>query len=109
MNNYSSAQNDVMYSNATAPIPVAAPIDTLPYPERPSSVSDDQLTTLVKQGFTKGLAKALNANCESFPVRFWIIDNSGSMNKPDGHRIIETLKKDDVKIVDCTRWEEIKE
>jgi len=99
-----------MYTNATVlPIPVAAPLETLSYPERPPSISDDQLTTLSKQGFTKGLARALNANCESFPVRFWIIDNSGSMNKPDGHRIIETLKKDDVNIVDCTRWEEIKE
>ena len=31
------------------------------------------------------------------------------MNKPDGHRIVETTKKDDMRIVDCTRWEEIKE
>jgi len=31
------------------------------------------------------------------------------MNHPDGHRIIETVKHDDVKIVECTRWEEIKE
>lgn len=105
----SNPDQNVMYANATVPIPFATPLDTLPYPERPSSISEDQLTTLTRQGFTQGLAKALNANCESFPVRFWIIDNSGSMNKPDGHRIIETIKKDDVKIVDCTRWEEIKE
>jgi len=72
-------------------------------------LDEEQLTTLTNQGFTKGLARALNANYEHFPVRFWIVDNSGSMNKPDGHRIIETCVKNDVKIVDCTRWEEIKE
>ena len=52
---------------------------------------------------------ALNANYEHFLVRFWIIDNSGSMNKPDGHRIIESCVKNNVNIVDCTRWDEIKE
>jgi len=112
--NYPSAPNaqNVAYSLAGGeqyPSPVPAPLNALPYAERPASISDDQLETLTKQGFTKGLAKALDANCDRFPARFWIIDNSGSMNKADGHRIIETRAKDDVKIVDCTRWEEIKE
>ncbi len=26
-----------------------------------------------------------------------------------GHRIVETMKHNDIKVVDCTRWEEIKE
>lgn len=106
-----NAQN-VIYATASAdkyPDAIPAPLDALPYPKRPTSISDDQLTILTKQGFTKGLANAAGANCEDFPVRFWIIDNSGSMNKADGHRIIETSAKDDVRIVDCTRWEEIKE
>jgi len=72
-------------------------------------MGDEQLTILEKQGFTIGLAKALFDNCDAFPVRFWIVDNSGSMNKPDGHRMIETRTENDVKIVESTRWEEIKE
>uniref|UniRef100_A0A7S4UHK9 VWFA domain-containing protein n=1 Tax=Ditylum brightwellii TaxID=49249 RepID=A0A7S4UHK9_9STRA len=56
-----------------------------------------------------GLAKALSINCSVFPVRYWVIDNSGSMNKPDGHRIIESFQRNNVNIVSCTRWEEIKE
>lgn len=31
------------------------------------------------------------------------------MQKTDGHRIVPTSKKDSVKIVPCTRWEEIKD
>jgi len=81
----------------------------LPFPERPRLMIDSQLEHLRKQGFTTGLAKSLFSNCEDFPVRYWIIDNSGSMNAPDGHRIVETRNENDVQIVDCTRWEEIKE
>uniref|UniRef100_A0A7S4V9A8 SAM domain-containing protein n=2 Tax=Ditylum brightwellii TaxID=49249 RepID=A0A7S4V9A8_9STRA len=62
-----------------------------------------------KQGFTRGLINALLINCSVFPVRYWVIDNSGSMNTPDGHRIIESFQRNNVNIVSCTRWEEIKE
>merc|ERR1719330_1937385 len=94
---------NVTYESATIlPLP---PI----FPQRPTSLNEEQLKTLTKQGFTRGLASALNANYEHFPVRFWIIDNSGSMKKADGHRIVETCVKNDVKVVDCTRWQEIKE
>lgn len=72
-------------------------------------LTEKQLDVLMTQGFSEGLARSLNPNCETFPIRFWIIDNSGSMNKADGHRIVETMKHNNVKIVDCTRWEEIKE
>jgi len=78
-------------------------------PQQPTTLNDKQLRILINQGFTKGLASALNANYEHFPVRFWIIDNSASMTKHDGHRIIETFPKNNVKIANCTRWEEIKE
>jgi len=102
-------QNVTYKSTTVLPVPVAESVKAHHFPDRPTFLTEEQLTTLTKQGFTKGLARALNANYEYFPVRFWIIDNSGSMNKPDGHRIIDTGVKNDVKIVDCTRWEEIKE
>ena len=39
--------------------------------------------------------------------RIWIVDNSGSMQKTDGHRLVETGKRQHVKFVECSRWEEI--
>mmetsp|Transcript_25040 Transcript_25040/g.73303 ORF Transcript_25040/g.73303 Transcript_25040/m.73303 type:complete len:404 (-) Transcript_25040:337-1548(-) len=93
------------------PVPVSAPSAELDerYPSPKSEVGEAQLNELQSQGFTYGLANALSANSTVFPVRFWVIDNSGSMNKPDGHRIIETTKHNNVKIVPCTRWEELRE
>mmetsp|Transcript_4399 Transcript_4399/g.12620 ORF Transcript_4399/g.12620 Transcript_4399/m.12620 type:complete len:325 (-) Transcript_4399:365-1339(-) len=46
---------------------------------------------------------------EAFALRIWIIDNSGSMQKTDGHRIVDTKSSDMVKMVPCSRWEEIQE
>jgi len=109
MHTSSNTQNESYKTATVLAVPVTESITTRHFPNRPTSLNEEQLRTLTKQGFTKGLARALNANYEYFPVRLWIIDNSGSMNKPDGHRIIETNAKNDVKIVDCTRWEEIKE
>ena len=34
---------------------------------------------------------SLRENAMVFPLRVWIIDNSGSMNRVDGHRIVETM------------------
>ena len=51
----------------------------------------------------------MTQNNAAFPLRIWVVDNSGSMTKNDGHRMVETTKKDDVKIVGCTRWTEIQE
>lgn len=105
-----------IYAHAVSDLPTTA----IPYPVKKSKVrdigsvknievSEKSLDALIAQGFSEGLARSLIPNVEIFPIRFWIIDNSGSMNKPDGHRIIETLKHNNVQIVDCTRWEEIKE
>lgn len=55
-----------------------------------------------------GLAKSLAQTLTEFPLRIWVIDNSGSMQKTDGHKIISGTSKD-VKVVNTTRWNEIKE
>ncbi|KAK1743720.1 hypothetical protein QTG54_005317 [Skeletonema marinoi] len=44
----------------------------------------------------------------NFPLRIWVVDNSGSMQHTDGHRFVETKRQQDVKIVSCSRWDEIK-
>ena len=42
-------------------------------------------------------------------MRYWIIDNSGSMQRTDGHYMVSTSnnKPGIVKMVPCSRWEEI--
>jgi hypothetical protein len=72
-------------------------------------ISETDINRLKSQGFTSGLAEALSQNNLAFPLRVWVIDNSGSMNADDGHRIIPQSSKNDLKFVSCTRWAEIKD
>lgn len=69
----------------------------------------DDILALQDQGFTKGLATTLTRNNQAFPLRIWVVDNSGSMRIADGHRIVETANQNNVKLVDCTRWSEIQQ
>lgn len=74
------------------------------------SMSEEQIQQLMAQGFTRGLATSVNHMLDIFALRFWIVDNSGSMQTPDGHRIVPLSGSDHkVKMVPCTRWEEISE
>ncbi len=63
----------------------------------------------MQQGFTRGLATSLAQTIKTFPLRIWVVDNSGSMQNTDGHRFVETKRTNDVKIVSCSRWNEIRE
>ncbi|KAL7548497.1 hypothetical protein ACHAWF_011779 [Thalassiosira exigua] len=74
----------------------------------PRSMDQDQFSNLLREGYSSGLARALTENARRFDFRFWVIDNSGSMQIGDGHRIVEA-KGGKSKAVECTRWEEIKE
>jgi len=60
-----------------------------------------------RDGFTRGMEKALHANMDVFPKRYWVVDNSSSMTTLDGHRLVLANKKVLDKL--CTRWDEIKE
>jgi len=73
-----------------------------------NDLTEEKINRLKSQGFTTGLAKALSSCCQSFPLRMWIIDNSGSMQATDGHKILSTTNRNDVNIVSCSRWEEIR-
>ena len=50
-------------------------------------------------------------NCDTFPMRYWIIDNSYSMTQTDGHLILQNSDSsgDIVRTVGCSRYDEIKE
>jgi len=83
-------------------IPPASPMMSMS-----GTLNDNQINQLVAQGFTRGLAKALGENNMTFPLRFWVVDNSGSMAAPDGCQMISSNSNTHVKMVSCTRWKEI--
>mmetsp|Transcript_23082 Transcript_23082/g.48360 ORF Transcript_23082/g.48360 Transcript_23082/m.48360 type:complete len:410 (-) Transcript_23082:94-1323(-) len=80
-------------------------------PQQPSSkqLNSDEISALKDQGYTSGLIKSISRNNTAFPLRIWVVDNSGSMTTVDGHRIIQTSNSNNVRFVNCSRWAEIQE
>ena len=76
-----------------------------------TTLSTTALQFLREQGFTQGLAEALNKNKRSFALSIWVVDNSGSMATNDGHRIVEQRGSKDgvLKFVNCSRWTEMQQ
>jgi len=69
-----------------------------------------QIQILTEQGYTIGLAKSVLGDAkQAFVKRMWIVDNSGSMQHNDGSRMMKTRQRGDVRLVRCSRWEEIQE
>lgn len=88
--------------------PLSAP-NTAAFNRVTSKLNEDQIKRLMEQGYSRGLATSLNDSKKAFSHHFWILDNSGSMAKLDGHRMAETRNRNTVKMIPCTRWEEIQE
>jgi Mg-chelatase subunit ChlD len=74
-----------------------------------AAMSESTIQSLLEQGYTRGLAEALRKNKHAFPLSIWIVDNSGSMASPDGHRLVATTQSQKVKLVPCTRWAEMQQ
>lgn len=72
-----------------------------------TDINQDHVSILLEQGFSLGLARALSANADSFDQRIWIVDNSGSMQIGDGHRV--TTVDGYIGMKPVTRWEEIQD
>lgn len=60
---------------------------------------------LAKFAWPKGMIEAFVLNVTKIPIRFFIVDDSGSMNTSDGFKVIGS--RDDSKIISCTRWSEL--
>ncbi|CAB9500767.1 expressed unknown protein [Seminavis robusta] len=86
----------------------AASFASLPPPSR-KKLDNSQISQLIAQGFTRGLAESLDDAKQTFAKRIWVVDNSGSMQKTDGHRLVDTGRRKNLKFVACSRWEEITE
>jgi len=95
-------------------VPMAPPPATAPPMEAAASHSSNEplsastISTLREQGYTLGLAQALEKNKLAFSKAIWIVDNSGSMQTRDGQRIIPD-KRAGYKFVSSTRWAEMVE
>lgn len=77
---------------------------------RNMTMNDGEIKRLKAQGFTNGLVQILIQNNNDFPLRLWIIDNSGSMNTCDGQRIIpKSNMNDHIIFIKSTRWAELRD
>jgi hypothetical protein len=63
-----------------------------------SVLLQDQILDLKEEGFPSGLAEEMGKTRAFYPVRFWVLDNSGSMMSNDGQSIRGSIS------VQCTRW-----
>jgi len=108
-------EEDILFVPSS--LPATAPASAPPQEEdvvfQPSSksigVDAHVYDTLKQQGFTTGMVDALLKNKKSFPLRIWIVDNSGSMRSADGQQIAESPTNSSVTLEKCTRWAEIVE
>jgi Mg-chelatase subunit ChlD len=94
------------------------PLDNFPSPNghsapkweaEPVSSAVDIAASLREKGLTPGLVKSLQVNKAAFALSIWVIDNSGSMNTNDGHRIVELSAGSALKLVECSRWVELQQ
>jgi len=60
------------------------------------------------QGLTESMASSLGRVKQAFPLRIWIVDNSGSMQTDDGHLISSKSTPEKLIMKKCTRWEELR-
>ena len=88
------------------PVPATSSFGAGVLPPEALPLNDFQKKQLIDQGFSSGLAHALETNNAVFPLRYWLVDNSGSMAAQDGNRMVATGNKE-VRIVPCTRWKEL--
>jgi hypothetical protein len=80
--NYSSPPQPV-YSQPVAPMP--------PPPPAPGGINREGLHKFLSgKGWPQGMITAVEKSCAMFPLRFFIVDDSGSMSTNDGHRMIGT-------------------
>eukprot|EP00934_Nitzschia_sp_Nitz4_P001002 Nitzschia sp. Nitz4//scaffold33_size148984//77866//81653//NITZ4_002931-RA/size148984-snap-gene-0.26-mRNA-1//-1//CDS//3329548436//1002//frame0 len=79
------------------------------YMENTLELTDSDRASLLYQGYPTGLIESMMVSTEVFPLRIWVVDNSGSMNTADGHRIVHHTSRSHVRLVDCTRWAELKQ
>jgi Mg-chelatase subunit ChlD len=112
MQNYNfNKDNGNSYPIATV---VAVPAIPAPDPQKDknsykkNAYKHNANETLKGQGFSEGLIQSITRSNDAFPLRIWVVDNSGSMNTSDGHRIHLT-SDNRIRLLDCSRWAELRD
>jgi len=93
---------------------VPVPMEDQPEPcttgvlyHKPQPLSNHVVTQLIGMGYTTGLVQTLNELKACRPIRFWLVDNSGSMLSPGGCEIRGASGQEPY-VAKCTRWAELK-
>jgi hypothetical protein len=86
-----------------------------------TSFDGETMRTLHQQGYTDGFIQSLHQTIYAYPLRIWIVDNSGSMKASDGTKIVTTdttnLNHNNTNqqqptmkmITGCSRWIEMQQ
>jgi hypothetical protein len=77
----------------------------------PNELERSEITRpLLDLGYTNGLIEALIVNKQAFAQSIWVVDNGGSMNARDGHRMVQGKSSTGtLKFVECSRWTEMQQ
>ena len=76
-------------------------------PPRPSLERRNTMTQVLQErGWPAGLTKLMASSIEQFPVRFIVVDNSGSMQSMDGSRLVRA-PNGELRSIKATRWAEL--
>lgn len=92
-------------SSAT-PVVQGVPVQVASVTDSPAANTSAQEAMGKLNNFPPGLVKAMVSSLSAFPVRFFVVDNSGSMQATDGNRLILDAQGRG-RMVQATRWEEL--
>eukprot|EP00635_Sarcinochrysidales_sp_CCMP3193_P011947 CAMPEP_0118895934 /NCGR_PEP_ID=MMETSP1166-20130328/4046_1 /TAXON_ID=1104430 /ORGANISM="Chrysoreinhardia sp, Strain CCMP3193" /LENGTH=367 /DNA_ID=CAMNT_0006834985 /DNA_START=503 /DNA_END=1606 /DNA_ORIENTATION=+ len=88
-------------SDASAP-----PLPSQRLPVASTEAASEQVKRLQRvMEVPQGLAEQFVASAQTFAMRYYIVDNSGSMSQSDGHRLTSSGGR--TGMVNCSRWTEI--
>lgn len=90
---------------ASAPPALSVPSVSLSQINIDNDVQNDTKKFLQDHKFPAGLIEVFIENLKKIPIRYFIIDDSGSMSASDGHKLVNVRGKD--KFVPCTRFDEL--
>lgn len=99
------------YPQLAMGVPVAEVLPAVP--DEPDATAEalpalpsERRAELSASGYPPGLIAQLEASCQTFPVRFFVLDNSGSMGSGDGTRVVSNSNGKH-RTISVTRWDEL--
>jgi hypothetical protein len=109
------------HKGAAKEIPTIRPLHLRPWPPRlrdaivasfdrkPNKKHTTSFLTHPKCDWPPGLVKSAIKSCDKIPVRFMLVDDSGSMSTKDGHKLVKRVGAPIPTVEACSRWDELKQ